>query len=118
MQLTPEELILVLQAITVHNNFADFNSVKSLLEADIDPENLQERLKFLQDNGFGPNHVQAVVTLLNKGFSDQQLIDVKKIVLERPQDLNLLIGLFYAIDDSETDLKEYYDFWISQEGSD
>lgn len=36
------------------------------------------------------------------------------MILDRPQDINLLVEIFTAIKTSKSELKPYYEFWISK----
>jgi hypothetical protein len=56
-KLSPEDRVLVKQAMTVRNIDADLDTVIAFLEAKIAPKDLQQCFEFIQANGNRPNDV-------------------------------------------------------------
>ncbi len=103
--------------MTIRNIEADRDAIAAFLKAKIAPKDLQQCFEFLLANGNRPDDVLTVITLLQEGIRDQQLVACRQFVLDQPQDINLVVEIFKAIKDSKDDFKSYYDYWISKGAS-
>ena len=103
--------------MTVRNMTEDYEIVCSFLSAKIAPRDLKKCFEFLLANGNRPNDVQAIITLYATGIKDQQLIDCRQFVLDKPNDVNLLVELYQAIKTTKSDFKGYFEFWTAKGAS-
>ncbi len=116
-ELSPLDRVHIQEAMTVRNIDADRDIVIAFLKAGIYPGDLQQCFQYLQANGNKPKDFQTVVVLVQAGIRDQQLIDCRQILLNRPQDINFIVEIFPAIKTTKSDFKAYYDTWISKGAS-